>query len=392
MKEFSVSQLNNYIKNVFDDEFVLNDIQVKGEVVQYNTVRGNSFFVVSDQLCSIDCIKFGKSQDIKVGSQVVVAGSVKFYPKSGNIKFIANSIKLVDTRGQKLLAFLALKEKLQKQGLFENRLPMPTRVDKVAIITSKEGAVIHDFVSVARKLNQSIDIVVCSCKVQGEGSEIEIAQAIANANAMADKPQCIVLARGGGSTVDLDTFNTEVVAMAVANTSIPIVSAIGHESDYTLCDFVASARAGTPSIAAQMVVPDNAAYVEHIIQLSKRLNRAIDNVYYSCHNKVETLLNTLTARNTQNLLTLHNQTKRLLGRASNALDNKFAQQHNNLSTLNTKLEHNNPAKLLTQGYAKLMTGDKNVNSKADTKVGDNIKIFVSDGCIGATVTDVERVV
>lgn len=244
-KTLSVSQLNGYIKSVFDDELILHNIGVTGELSQISVREKATYFTITEGDCYINCIIFSAVEKIEAGTEVRAYGRVAFFAKSGKINFYAKSISPVG-KGTLHAELLKRKDKLKSEGLFENRLQPPVYIRSVAVITSSAGAVIHDIMSVIRDKGVSVSLKLFSSAVQGDNADKEIVNALQAANA--SDADIIVLARGGGSQYDLDVFNNETVARAVANSKIPVISAVGHETDYTLCDFCAGRRAGTPSM------------------------------------------------------------------------------------------------------------------------------------------------
>ncbi|MDR3021704.1 MAG: exodeoxyribonuclease VII large subunit [Clostridiales bacterium] len=388
MKQFSVTQLNKFIKNVFEDEYILNNIAVSGEVLECNIVRGNSFFNMGDSESSISCVMFGKVSTLTRGCQIVAIGTVKFYAKTGSVNFVVHTVNNVNSDGQKYQAYLKLKHQLQSLGLFENRLPLPKIINKIALITSKEGAVIHDFIGVVRKVNKAIDIVVVSVKVQGESSQMDILQAFDIVQNLKVLPDCIVLARGGGSSVDLDVFNSEFVVKKVAYCRIPVVSAIGHESDYTLCDLVSSVRAGTPSIAAQMIVKDLNLVHSSILDTLKDLQDSLYSILLKRYNTLSYYLQSIINFSSFKLASVHRAVQRQVQNLSTHLEENFVQKQNILGQLTVFLEQLNPVKLLSKGYAKLQREEYSVTSVLDLHLDDVIKVFLSDGQFNAKIVEI----
>lgn len=239
--KLSVSQLNNYIKGVFDDELILKNITVFGEVSEITVSAGNAFFTLRDDSSLLRCVRFGGGFTPKSGDTVLAIGSVEYYAKGGRVTFRAREIKPYG-EGEIARALAELKTKLESEGLFANRPVLPKFIKKIAVVTSTEGAVIHDMTSILKRCPY-LDVMVYPVRVQGEGSETDVAGAVTRASTERNGCDAIILARGGGSEADLAAFNTEVSARAVAGSAKPVVSAIGHETNYTLCDFCAGIRA-----------------------------------------------------------------------------------------------------------------------------------------------------
>ena len=254
----SIAQINSYIKKIFEAEVLLQNIYVYGEISSYNVSNGIAYFNLKDESNLLSCVLFGANKFVapSVGDMVLVRGSVSYYAKGGRLSFQATHI---EPYGKGLLyeQFIQLKNKLEQQGYFdlERKKPIPKRVRKIGVVTSATGAVIQDIVNVSVRRNDGVSIVLYPVKVQGVGAENEIAKGIAFFNDYEDV-DCVIVARGGGSLEDLQPFNTELVANATFACNKPIVSAVGHETDFTIIDFVSDLRAPTPSAAAELVVND----------------------------------------------------------------------------------------------------------------------------------------
>ena len=253
--ELSVTQLNNYIKSVFVAEEMLHNVLLNGEV-SGASVRGNGvWFTLRDKEATIPCVCWDvKRCAVKNGDFVTVRGSVDYWQKAGKINF--NVHALVKTGAGDLLEQLkALTEKLKQEGLFDKKKAMPAKVKRIGVVSSRYGAVIHDIMTVTKRRNPVVDIVLYPSAVQGENAVREICAGVSYFN-RTKSVDLIIVARGGGSNEDLSCFNTEIVARAVAGSELPIVAAVGHETDFTLVDYVADLRAPTPSAAAEMVIPE----------------------------------------------------------------------------------------------------------------------------------------
>lgn len=272
--ELSVTQLNNYIKSVFVAEEMLHNILLNGEVSGVS-LRGNGvWFTLRDQAAAIPCVCWEKSRcTVKDGDQVTLRGTVDYWQKAGKINF--NVHALVKTGAGELLEQLkALTEKLRKEGLFDKKKAMPTKVKRIGVVSSRYGAVIHDIMTVTKRRNPLVDIVLYPAAVQGENAPREICAGVNYFN-RTKNVDVIIVARGGGSNEDLSCFNAETVARTVASSELPIVAAVGHETDFTLTDYVADLRAPTPSAAAEMVIPELISQKDHVLQLWSQMKYAI---------------------------------------------------------------------------------------------------------------------
>ncbi|MDD4211430.1 MAG: exodeoxyribonuclease VII large subunit [Clostridia bacterium] len=365
----SVSQLNNYLKSIIDAEIMLKNIAVVGEVSGYNVVRGIAYFMLKDSDSLLNCVLFGADnfEVPKIGDKVVVTGSPSYYAKGGKLSFNATKIESYGL-GELYKKFLQLKEMLEKEGLFDEHFKksLPKMPKRIGVVTSKTGAVIEDIINVVARRNNAVDIVLYPVKVQGDRAEYEIAAGIEFFNSY--NVDVIIVARGGGSAEDLQPFNTEVVARATFASKKPVVSAVGHETDFTIIDFVADLRAPTPSAAAELVVAD----------------------YVSEADKLKALTNRLILSQTQKVNLLDGLIKNYVNNLNNAVNNLVIKEQSRLELLTSGLSKLNPANILIKGYAKLESENKPINSIKDLKVGKEFTARMKDGKIKAIVTAVEE--
>ncbi|MCQ2381683.1 MAG: exodeoxyribonuclease VII large subunit [Clostridia bacterium] len=272
--ELSVTQLNNYIKSVFVAEEMLHNVLLTGEVSGVS-VRGNGvWFTLCDKDASIPCVCWDKGRcSVKNGDQVTLRGSVDYWQKAGKINFNVHAL-VKSGAGELLEQLKALTEKLKSEGLFDKKKTLPAKVKRIGVVSSRYGAVIHDIMTVTKRRNPVVDIVLYPASVQGENASREICAGVSYFNRVKNV-DLIIVARGGGSNEDLSCFNTESVARSVAGSELPIVAAVGHETDFTLVDYVADLRAPTPSAAAEMVVPELVSQKEIVLRLWKQMKFAV---------------------------------------------------------------------------------------------------------------------
>jgi exodeoxyribonuclease VII large subunit len=370
-RAITVSQLNNYIKQVFDAEELLHGIEVVGDIDGIRVSGGAAYFTLKDEAACIPCVCYypAKLRGTENGAKVVVRGTVSYWHKAGKISFVVSSIESFGF-GALFLRLQQLKEKLQAEGIFDAgvKKALPSQIRRIGVVTSRTGAVIHDIIRVAHRRNPAVDIVLYPASVQGEGAEAQIAQGIKFFSAtpkMSGSPvDVIIVARGGGSKEDLSAFNSESVARAVFASKIPVVSAVGHETDFTLIDLAADLRAPTPSAAAELCVPES---------LTKReiAMRAYSHLRYALKNKAETLV-----------------TKILTGYASAraAVTARIADSENRIAVLAGYVESNNPLAVLRRGYAKVYAGADEITDAGKVKIGDELQLRLYNGGIDATVT------
>jgi len=404
----SVKQLNKYVKDMFDDELVLQGISVFGEVFQISVSGKCTFLTLKEEDAVLPCLSFKHFVLPKVGDKVLLTGSVSFNQKSAKYSFLFDECKNI---GEGIIQseLLKRKEKLKALGYFDKKTDLPRFIKSVCIITSSRGSVIHDFLSGLSDGHAYIDVTVYPCAVQGQMAEVEIADNVTKA----DKNQfdAIVIARGGGSAVDLECFNSETVAIAVGNANTPIISAVGHETDYTLCDHCASYRAGTPSFAAKLITENNQLLIDSFFALTNRMNEAltsksrffsqrlglsVNGLTYAATELIDRAGNKLRMANQKAINTVESKqdklfylTQKLSERAKSAITNVVNNEERRFIAGCTQLEYLNPLKALSLGYAILSQNDNEVKSIYDVETGKNLDIILHDGRINTTVISKE---
>ena len=368
-KPISVSILSNYIKQIFDSETLLFNIDVIGEISSYGISNGNAFFTIKDENALLNCVLFGANSfpNFKPGDKVIVTGTPKYYAKGGKLNFNCTNIKLFG-EGDIFKRFLELKDRLEKEGLFDiaHKKSMPAKINRIGVITSETGAVIHDIITVTKRRNSAQDIILYPIKVQGIGADIEIAKAIKFFSEYADI-DAIIVGRGGGSDDDLANFNSEIVARAVYDCKKFIVSAVGHETDVTLCDYVADLRAPTPSAAAELLTKDGTERKKTLNLLMQNINNLIDHKIYDGKSRLD------------NLYTKIDTTMQTF------INNKSTQ----LEIFLQKIKNLNPKAILNLGYAKVESGIETIDSAKKVNIGQELNIYFADGKIKANVKEIE---
>lgn len=383
----SVSQINNYIKNIFEAEVLLQNICVYGEVGSFKISNGIAYFNIQDTSGLLSCVLFNanKFETPNVGDMVLVKGSVSYYAKGGKLSFNAYSIEPYG-KGMLYEAFLKLKAKLEEKGYFDlaHKKPLPERVKRIGVVSSSTGAVIQDIIDVTRRRNDSIDIVLYPVKVQGLGAENQIAEGI-NFFSNYENIDVIIVARGGGSMEDLQPFNTEIVADATYNCNKPLISAVGHETDFTIIDFVADLRAPTPSAGAEL-----AAWRKDI-ELGKILNYA-DDLEKSIEKKMDKRLSDLNIYNksliyniTASVSTIVGKLETLNSKLFTLIDNKLMRAENEVSKIETHLIKLNPKTLASKGYIKVSKAGKVIKTASELSLEDNVVMNFIDGNVQAQV-------
>ena len=278
-RALQVSQISKIIKDIIDHEVVLENVKVVGEISSFSITRGTAYFVIKDSESMLNCVMFNCFNNYNIGESVTVSGSVKYYAKGGKLSLNALSIER-SGEGELYKQFLLIKEKLEKEGLFDNskKKAIPSYIKRIGVVTSKTGAVIQDIINVTSRRNPLLDIVVYDAQVQGVVASSQIVEGIKFFSEY-EKIDCIILARGGGSVEDLQPFNEESVARAIFDCKKPIISAVGHETDFTIADFVADLRAPTPSAAAEIVAFD-------LIALKDNIKHTFNRIKQNCFNYI----------------------------------------------------------------------------------------------------------
>ena len=394
---YTVAQINSYIKNMFTQDYLLGAVSVKGEVsnCRYHA-SGHIYFTLKDKQSAISCVMFagsrkGLSFSLKEGMQVVVSGRVDTYERDGKYQLYANRI-VEDGIGDLYQRFRLLKSQLEEEGLFaeDYKRPLPAKVRILGVVTAETGAAIRDIISVAKNRDPYIQIVLYPAKVQGEGAAETITAGI---EALAEYGVDVIIAgRGGGSIEDLWAFNEEIVARAIFNSPIPVISAVGHETDVTIADYVADVRAETPSAAAALATMDVRSLIRELDSDVVRLGNLMQSKIYMCRLRVESYYKSLTVNSPRHRL---NNTKTELlymeDKLGLAMRRALEDYSGRLRILAAELSGLSPLDKLSQGYSYTECKGVNISSVHKLKSGDEISIYVKDGRIDAVVTDTSEV-
>ena len=383
----SVTQLNNYVRGLLDIDGVLNSLSVCGEITNLKKSRDGWYFSLKDEAASVNCFCYDSVAVPEQGNVVVAEGQLNYFVKSGSVSFFVKRLVATKNTGEAYLRFVELKEKLKKEGLFddERKRIVPHCCNTVGVVTSENGAVIHDITNVVLRRQPFTDVVLYPVKVQGTGSEEEIARGIGFFNGY--PVDAVIVGRGGGSNEDLSAFNTESVVRAVAACNKPVVSAVGHGVDYTLCDFAADKRAVTPSEAAEFVTMDAAAIKNRLTNDLERIANVLRGNMQSYGEKtayvaerIGVKVDTLFERNKRgiiaDILTCERKFEIEISEREKAVENGI-----------TRLTSINPVNVLKRGYAYLSGGSGIIKSVRNISVGDDIKLTLQDGEITATVKE-----
>ena len=394
-KIYSVSKVNGYIRTMLEKDFVLNSIWVAGEISNFKRhSSGHMYFSLKDSDSVIRCIMFKGDADMlpfipENGMSVIICGYVTVYERAGEYQIAAQLMK-PDGIGALTIAFEQLKAKLEEEGLFDPdyKREINTRPENIAVVTSPTGAAVRDIIKIASARNSAVSITVVPVLVQGEMAADSIAEGIRLANRL-KKADTIIVGRGGGSIEDLWAFNEEKVARAIFASEIPVISAVGHETDFTIADFVADMRASTPSNAAELAISDINEDRRKAENLISRLERAV-NSYLSIRNeKYKRLINSRSLRHPQIfVINKEEKIKILSERMKRSAEAKLKNEALCLSGLTDTLEALSPLKVLKRGYSYTEDERGNVVSSAeDVEKGDRIFVSFKDGKVNALVED-----
>jgi len=393
MKAITVSQLNNYIKQIFEAEELLHNIQVIGEIDGISARGSAVYFSIKDEGATIPCVCYqpAKLSSIKNGQSVTVRGTVGYWHKAGKINFTVYHVEVFGF-GQLFLKFQELKAKLEKEGFFEagRKKALPQNPRRIGVVTSKQGAVFHDIVKVAHRRNSGVDIVLYPVQVQGAGAENSIAQGVEYFNITKSPVDVIIVARGGGSAEDLNAFNSEVVARSVFASKIPVVSAVGHETDWTLIDFVTDLRAPTPSAAAELVVTETLGQRERVIQTWKMCKYILNQKLRDNRKRVEINWDKVRDLTLANINQTRTNTIADYNLTRNSVVLCLEKSESKIREIGAVVESYNPMAILRRGYGRVFGKDGEITSVKNLSKGELLDIKMKDGTINAEIKRVGK--
>ena len=405
-----VSDLNEYVRRSLAADPMLRSLRIRGEISNFKAhSSGHWYFTLKDDQARIACVMFRQnamrmSLRPRDGMAVVLSGSVSLYTQSGTYQFYAENMR-PDGVGGLYQQFEALKARLAAEGLFDaaRKKPLPLRPKKIAVVTSRTGAVLQDIRRVSAARDPGVPLVLLPVQVQGEGAAEEIAAAIRRAGTLPGV-EVIIAGRGGGSMEDLWAFNEEIVARAIADSPIPVISAVGHETDFTIADFVADVRAATPSNAAELAVPDRAELLEGLRMVRRHLTKAMDAMLTDKSRQVAYLARRLTAASPEMRLReaahrleqcrdrLDRAVERPLTEAAprlslmrirldHAMDGTLERQGQRLSRDRARLETLDPRRVLERGYALVTDGDRVIATRDAAMRSPRMTLHFRDGAV-----------
>ena len=392
---YSVRQINAYVKNMFSQDYLLGSVSVRGEVsnCKYHP-SGHIYFTLKDQAAVLNAVMFsgnrgGLSFQLREGQQVVATGSVNIYERDGKYQLYAKKI-VPDGTGSLYERFEALKEELADRGLFapEYKQPIPRYIKTLGIVTASTGAAVRDIVNVASRRNPYVQLVLYPAKVQGEGAADTIVSGIEALEAFG--VDCVIVGRGGGSMEDLWAFNEEKVAQAIFDCSVPVISAVGHETDFTIADFTADLRAPTPSAAAELAVYSyedfQAACKERERRLKTAMGRRMDRLSQALEKRA---LRLSRFRPDIQAASLRQYLDSAQDRLKRAMERCLTQAEGRLALLAQRLQGCSPLEKLTKGFALVTKEDgSRLRSALEAKPGEDLTLWLSDGAVTAEVKEI----
>ncbi|MGN0788002.1 MAG: exodeoxyribonuclease VII large subunit [Candidatus Onthoplasma sp.] len=390
MRVYTVSQINRIIKDLIDNEVILEDIAITGELSSFSITRNIAYFTLKDNDNLLSCVQFGAKQEFKIGDMVQCRGNIKYYPKGGKLTFNALSIELCG-QGELYQQFLELKSKLEKEGLFDqsHKIPLPRFISSIGVVTSKTGAVLQDIKNVSKRRNPNLDIYVYDAQVQGKFAVNDLIQGITYFDNFSDV-DVIIVARGGGSIEDLMPFNNEELARVAYICNKPLISAVGHETDFSILDFVADLRAPTPSAAAELVAFDNDELIRYIKDIKNSIQNKVEMQFQEQFMKTNLLLSeiekNINFQINDEILAINN----LLNRLDKNIDDKINSTIYSVNMIQNTLDKLNPMKLLSAGYSYVSKNGQSINF-SNTFVGDTVDITTKSAKFKAKIEDKEKV-
>lgn len=394
----TVRQLNIYVKNLLEGDARLSLVSVSGEISNFKNhyASGHWYFTLKDNDAQVRCVMFNSyasrvSFEVEDGMQVIIRGRVSLYERDGQYQLYAEELLPVG-EGDLAIAFSLLKEKLQKEGLFDpaHKRPLARFPGKIAVITSDTGAAVRDILNILSKRYPVCDVLLCPVKVQGEGAALSMINALTAVYSRNDV-DTVIIGRGGGSIEDLWAFNDEALARKIYESPVPVISAVGHETDFTICDFVADVRVSTPSHAAEIAVPDITVLLSTLKTYINGLVNLLSNKYEMAKAKYDLIVSKPPLSSPAAYFdNLSLKIDSLNENSAKSLGNYFTVKEAQFKRLVAKFDALSPLKTLSRGFAAVKSDNITVSSVAQISVGKNISMQFADGQADALITAVRR--
>lgn len=396
-KIFTVGQINRYIRNLLENDFILSSLLVKGEISNFKAhSSGHLYFTLKDASGALSCVMFrqdavGLPFEPENGMQVVVYGHISLYEKTGQYQLYAEFMEPLGI-GALQVAFEQLKEKLAAEGLFDGdfKREIPKNPSCIAVITSPTGAAVRDILQIVKRRDPNVKVAIFPTLVQGEQAAADIVRSLKLVNEWG-KADVIILGRGGGSMEDLWCFNDENVARAVFASEIPVISAVGHETDFTITDFVADMRAPTPSAAAELATTPLAERRETFHRLELRLERDVSALLTSCRRRLDLLKSRpVMERPLERIYRTMMDVEETQQRLDKEMTNRLMQRAERWQYLTNRLEAASPLAVMSRGYVMAVTSSgKLLTSVKQAEVGDRVTLHLQDGKMETNIQEKE---
>ena len=393
LKTLSVGEVNNYVKKLVENDFILKNLNVKGEIsnLKFHS-SGHIYFSLKDENSKVNCIMFKNNAvnldfRLEVGMKVEIKARLGVYHKEGTYQLYCENIKKAGI-GEFFEEFHKLKKELSEEGIFDEKYKraLPKFPKRIGIITARTGAAVRDIINVIQRRNKSLDIILYPAKVQGENAADSIIEGIRYFN-NEKSVDVIILGRGGGSIEELWAFNNRDLAYEIFNGRIPTVSAVGHEVDFTISDFVSDMRAPTPSAAGELVSPSLQEMINDLLNKKEFLHRAIDRKFLNAKRDVDLLHKGLKGNNPKHIIEKRIKEVNSLEEKLNFLGKrKIDKAKDELIALNSILQTLNPLNTLGRGYSVIMDKeDKVINEVSELKKNDMVKVIMKDGSVNIDI-------
>ena len=393
LKTLSVGEVNNYVKKLVENDFILKNLNVKGEIsnLKFHS-SGHIYFSLKDENSKVNCIMFKNNAvnldfRLEEGMKVEIKARLGVYHKEGTYQLYCENIKKAGI-GELFEEFHKLKKELSEEGIFDEKYKraLPKFPKRVGIITARTGAAVRDIINVIQRRNKSLDIILYPAKVQGENAADSIIEGIRYFN-NEKSVDVIILGRGGGSIEELWAFNNRDLAYEIFNSRIPTVSAVGHEVDFTISDFVSDMRAPTPSAAGELVSPSLKEMINDLVNKKEFLHRAIDRKFLNAKKDVDLLHKGLKGNNPKHIIEKRIKEVNSLEEKLNFLGKrKIDKEKDELIALNSILQTLNPLNTLGRGYSVIMDKeDKVINKVSELKKNDMVKVIMKDGSVNIDI-------
>lgn len=395
LRALEISEVNSYIKRVLTNDAILYNLKVKGEISNFKVhSSGNVYLSLKDEKSKISCVIFKNNYDKNLnldnGSKIIANGYISLYERDGSYQLYINDIE-IEGLGNLYIEFNKLKEQLSKEGLFDIKYKksISTIPKSIGVITSPTGAVIRDIINVIKRRYPKVNIKLYPVNVQGDNSKYDICEGIKFFNEQYNV-DTIIVGRGGGSIEELWSFNEEIVAREVFKSKIPIISAVGHETDFTICDFVADMRAPTPSAAAEIATPNLVDLEYKLDNIKNRLNKSVMNQVNIDRNRVDYIFEKI--NNYLKLYTIKDkitQIDKIYDKINFEIENTISIESERLKNTGVILHNLSPLATLNRGYSIVQKNDEIVNSINQISLNDNLDIRLKDGNIKCSIESIE---